>query len=468
MKNFKRIVSLFLLIPVILIIILYAWANDSIGKQDTFLKRHIGVHLSQDFKDDIKLLFFKKKSQDLINYNYQVVELKKSYLNRLARLNKFQMSQTKDSEITLGPHTFSYKRYSNKLLVGNGPRSYMQVNQNELFLITGSAQLFFTHIPSIKRSSSLKFTKIKTNLVDIIGKERIQEYPSIVKHMIIDQNKMYVSFIKKEKASCHFNSIYVGKINFDEIKFESFFEMKECQTAGYLSQSGGIISKFKNDHLLYTIGDYRAVGEKKSSLPQSIESLRGKIIEINKKTKNFKILSLGHRNPQGLYFDKKNDIIISSEHGPKGGCEINLNFLSDNKIKNFGWPISSYGEHYNSTLIVNENAKKDSPLIKSHSKKGFVEPILYFNPSIAPSQLVKIDYLTKNTKKNEFLMGSMGKENDYGKRSLHYFSFDENYNLEEHSYFKINERVRDITTSIKFNKIFVFLESSGSILIIEK
>ena len=26
-------------------------------------------------------------------------------------------------------------------------------------------------------------------------------------------------------------------------------------------------------------------------------------------------------------------------------------------------------------------------------------------------------------------MGSMGKENDYGKRSLHYFSFDENYKL---------------------------------------
>ena len=59
----------------------------------------------------------------------------------------------------------------------------------------------------------------------------------------------------------------------------------------------------------------------------------------------------------------------------------------------------SYGEHYKSTLIVNENAKKYSPLIKSHSKKGFVEPVLYFNPSIAPSQLVKIDYLTKNTKK---------------------------------------------------------------------
>ena len=63
MKNFKRIVSLFLLIPVILIIILYAWASDSIGKQDTFLKRYIGVHLSQDFKDDIKLLFLEKISR---------------------------------------------------------------------------------------------------------------------------------------------------------------------------------------------------------------------------------------------------------------------------------------------------------------------------------------------------------------------------------------------------------------------
>ena len=57
------------------------------------------------------------------------------------------------------------------------------------------------------------------------------------------------------------------KINFDEIKFDPF-EMKECQTAGYLSQSGGIISKFKNDHLLYTIGDYRA---QKIFFPQSIE-----------------------------------------------------------------------------------------------------------------------------------------------------------------------------------------------------
>ena len=29
-----------------------------------------------------------------------------------------------------------------------------------------------------------------------------------------------------------------------------------------------------------------------------------------------------------------------------GGDEINVNDLKDERIKNFGWPISSYGEHY--------------------------------------------------------------------------------------------------------------------------
>ena len=34
---------------------------------------------------------------------------------------------------------------------------------------------------------------------------------------------------------------------------------------------------------------------------------------------------MGHRNVQGLYYDKKSNVIISSEHGPEGGDEININ-----------------------------------------------------------------------------------------------------------------------------------------------
>ena len=51
---------------------------------------------------------------------------------------------------------------------------------------------------------------------------------------------------------------------------------------------------------------------------------------------------MGHRNPQGLFYDKKSNIIFSTEHGPQGGDEINVDISPDDgKIKNYGWAISS-------------------------------------------------------------------------------------------------------------------------------
>ena len=74
---------------------------------------------------------------------------------------------------------------------------------------------------------------------------------------------------------------------------------------------------------------------------QDSNSIFGKIISINKNTKNWKIISMGHRNPQGLYYDSKNDYIVSTEHGPAGGDEINININPEiGGLKNYGWPIS--------------------------------------------------------------------------------------------------------------------------------
>ena len=45
-------------------------------------------------------------------------------------------------------------------------------------------------------------------------------------------------------------------------------------------------------------------------------------------------------------FNKRDNYVISTEHGPKGSDEININLNPETKIRNFGWPISSYGDHY--------------------------------------------------------------------------------------------------------------------------
>ena len=68
-------------------------------------------------------------------------------------------------------------------------------------------------------------------------------------------------------------------------------------------------------------------------------------------TKKHEIFSLGHRTPQGLVVYDNN--IIATEHGPKGGDEIN-------KIeykKNYGWPIVSYGSLYGHQM--EEESPKD-------------------------------------------------------------------------------------------------------------
>ena len=70
-----------------------------------------------------------------------------------------------------------------------------------------------------------------------------------------------------------------------------------------------------------------------------MNSTFGKILKLNTYSKKYEILSLGHRNPQGLFYNSDEDFILSTEHGPDGGDEINLN-LNTKIIKNFGWAIS--------------------------------------------------------------------------------------------------------------------------------
>lgn len=53
------------------------------------------------------------------------------------------------------------------------------------------------------------------------------------------------------------------------------------------------------------------------------------------------IWSYGHRNPQGLCFDLDGNLWLT-EHGPRGGDELNL----IKKGRNYGWPLVSYGIEY--------------------------------------------------------------------------------------------------------------------------
>ena len=82
------------------------------------------------------------------------------------------------------------------------------------------------------------------------------------------------------------------------------------------------------------------------------------------------IWSYGHRNEQGLAINPATGDLWETEHGPRGGDEVNI----IGKGKNYGWPVIGYGIDYSGEKIHEATAKGDME-----------QPLKYWVPSIAPS-----------------------------------------------------------------------------------
>ena len=120
------------------------------------------------------------------------------------------------------------------------------------------------------------------------------------------------------------------------------------------------------------MSDKRPANER--NFPQIEDSHIGKIMSIDTETGIAKVLSMGHRNIQGMFYDKVKNVIYSTEHGPTGGDELNVNYGADNdEIENYGWPIASYGvqpDYWDESKKV--YMKKLAPFYKSHIDHGYV------------------------------------------------------------------------------------------------
>jgi glucose/arabinose dehydrogenase len=162
------------------------------------------------------------------------------------------------------------------------------------------------------------------------------------------------------------------------------------------------------------------------------------------------MFSKGHRNPQGLLSTGK--VILSTEHGPYGGDEIN-------KIeygKNYGYPKSSYGDSYNFEKIL--NSRSEYNFKKSHADYLFEEPIFSFVPSIGISEIIKVPNNFSKYWQNNFLVSSLNG------RTLYRVEFNETYSKIKYlEPIRLGERIRDIKYIPKLNAFVLALEDTGSI-----
>ena len=148
------------------------------------------------------------------------------------------------------------------------------------------------------------------------------------------------------------------------------------------------------------------------------------------------------------------NVIISTEHGPRGGDEINKIEFN----RNFGWPIASYGEKYSSK----ENLK-NYEYKKKHNAFNFVEPIISFVPSIGISEIIKLDQGFTNLWQDNYIVASLGA------KAIYRILFDENFTkvLFSEKIF-IDDRIRDMKFIKKDNSILLALENKhGEIMILK-
>ncbi|MBN2610210.1 MAG: PQQ-dependent sugar dehydrogenase [Bacteroidales bacterium] len=104
------------------------------------------------------------------------------------------------------------------------------------------------------------------------------------------------------------------------------------------------------------------------------------------------IYSYGHRNPQGTAIHPVTGEVWETEHGPRGGDEINL----IEPGLNYGWPVISYGINYDGTILT-----------ELTEKEGMEQPVFYWTPSIAPCGMTFVTGDRYKNWKNNMLVGSL-------------------------------------------------------------
>ncbi|HXK29769.1 MAG TPA: PQQ-dependent sugar dehydrogenase [Candidatus Binatia bacterium] len=108
------------------------------------------------------------------------------------------------------------------------------------------------------------------------------------------------------------------------------------------NHDGGRVKFGPDGKLYWSMGDAQ-----ESPRAQNLSSLNGKILRLNPDGSipkdnpfaNSYVYSYGHRNPQGLAWQRKTGRLYATEHGPsgfQGCCRDEVNFIEPGK--NYGWP----------------------------------------------------------------------------------------------------------------------------------
>lgn len=187
------------------------------------------------------------------------------------------------------------------------------------------------------------------------------------------------------------NRTKVARATFDGTSlqnWEDIFEVNPTKPEG--QHFGSRIVWLPDNTLLVGLGDggnppIQLNGDLIRNQAQNLNSHLGSVVRlnddgsipqdnpfVNNANANSAIWSYGHRNIQGMVIDPATKRVWATEHGSRGGDEVNIIEAK----QNYGWPKVSYSDEYTGGKVAEISSRPDVS-----------EPELIWTPSIAPSGL---------------------------------------------------------------------------------
>ena len=255
----------------------------------------------------------------------------------------------------------------------------------------------------------------------------------------------------QDKNAPGMTKIIRGKINNHEWTNEqTLFEVPDSLMVERGDRWGCRFLFDKAGYLYFTIGDMG-----KATASQDVSRPTGKVYRIypdgsipkdnpfvNTPGSLPAIFSIGNRNVQGIAQHPVTGAIWATEHGPRGGDEVNIL----KKGANYGWPVITYGIDYSGKSVSEKT-----------EQKGMKEPIVQWTPSIAvcPAEFITSPLFTNW--KNNLIVGALGFE------ELRRLVIVNNKVVKQEMILKGYGRVRDIKTSPD-GSLYVLLNKPDMIL----
>ena len=218
-----------------------------------------------------------------------------------------------------------------------------------------------------------------------------------------------------------------------------WFQSKPCVAISAVQHAAGRMELIDAKSAYLTIGDlgYPEIGDKTK------RGTLGTVMKIS--AKKVTQISSGHRNAQGILLIGKD--LYTSEHGPRGGDELNL----IQQGIDYGWPTVTYGERYSPGDYV-------SPT-NPESHNGFRKPLTYWVPSVAPTELIQLPAASAwGQWSSSIVMGTLREE------SLIFIQMNNKRVVGQMQTVNVNERIRDL--DVTKDGSIIATTDSGKLLII--